>query len=72
MKVSIDEKKGEITMTLPMASDPKPSNTQKTLSLAGTGGFVDTGVDHPKFGRIKASININVPNPNRPDKKARD
>lgn len=43
MKVIIDEKKMELTVTLPITPNPQPSRSGKTIVIASTHGNTQTG-----------------------------
>ena len=64
MDVTIDKKKGVITITMPLNKKPQPSKSGKSLVLFSTSGNKPTNVTYDDQTVI-AGINLYIPNPNR-------
>lgn len=63
----IEAKNGNLVITMPLtkAADARPSSSQKTLTVASSGGFVGAiGPGLPEG--LKVSINASIPNPDAP------
>lgn len=58
---SFEVQQGELIIRVPLAENPPPSSSGKTLVVASSRGFIDTGQTDAQGRPIKGSFNFCVP-----------